>query len=99
MSLSACLLSFVAFICLALSVPRHCRHIFGRDLEGPVMPTLRIAGWVLLGASLAASIAEWGAFVGIVGWIGILTVSAIAVTLSLTYGPKPPWLLLSQAKP
>jgi hypothetical protein len=91
MTLTAFILSVLGFFCLAFSVPRHCRHLFGRELHRSIMPVLRVAGWLLIVASLAASIERWGALFGTATWFGTITVSAVATTLLLTYGAKTPW--------
>jgi len=89
------LLALTGLSVLASSMAFHFRSIFRREAT-PVLETLgRCSGAMLLALSLVASCEYWGVPVGIVAWIGQLTVGSWAVTLVLSLrarsvrGPAP----------
>ena len=47
----------------------------------------RWAGWMLLAASAAATAGAWGAATAAVAFPGVVTVTAVAVAVVLTYAP------------
>lgn len=85
MSLAALLLSFASFATLALSMPKHHRDLFGNAPTRSRELGLRGSGWILLTASVIPAIIDHGISVGIVLWFGVITVSALAVAMLLTY--------------
>jgi hypothetical protein len=87
MSVLVCFLVFASLGCLALSTHKHWRFVFGHALETR-LPAVRAGGWIMLSASLAASVTHWGGSFGVIAWFGILFVSAFAVTLLMTYGAR-----------
>jgi hypothetical protein len=87
-ALAAFTLAFFGFAALALSMHRHHRDVFGAPPTRARSLALRIAGWVLLGLSLAPCIAQAGWAVGIVRWLGLLTAAALAIVLILTLMPS-----------
>jgi hypothetical protein len=89
--MTAFILSLLGFGCLALSVPRHCRHVFGRELQKSIVRVLRAAGSLLLAASFVTSFERWGALFGTVTWFCMLSVSAVTITALLTYAARVRW--------
>jgi len=96
MPFAALLLSFASFAALALSMPQHHRDLFGNVPGRSRELRLRGSGWILLTASILPAILDQGISVGIVLWFGVITVSALAVAMLLTYRkriPAPGFLL------
>lgn len=80
--------SLGGFFLLALATERHAEHLLG-SLPAPRWRLLaRIAGWLLLGASLAWAIAVLNVGVGIALWLGWLSIAALAWVFIF---PKWPW--------
>jgi hypothetical protein len=52
------------------------------------MRALRLIGWLLLVASLWASAQAWGWAMGAVGWLGLLSLSALLLAWLLPYMPR-----------
>lgn len=87
MTMLALLLSLVGFASLALAMPKHHHDLFGRSPSKARKRALGVGGWLLLGASIWPLIASDGVAVGITFWFGVITVAALIVAMSLTYGP------------
>lgn len=87
-TLLAIVLSSAGFGAIALSMRRHHQDVFGRLPARVRKLTLATVGWSLLGASLWPLIARDGVAVGITFWFGVITVAALTVAMSLTYGPS-----------
>jgi len=83
--------ALVGFAALALSMHRHHRDIFGKAPTVPRRLALRIAGWGLLGMSLATCIATFGWAIGLVHWTGLLTAAGMTVALLLAAKPARLW--------
>ncbi|WP_338767988.1 DUF3325 domain-containing protein [Massilia sp. METH4] len=79
-------LSYAAMAAVSLSMERHQEQVAGKAV--PAMP-LRLGGWLLLAVALVPAIAAWGTSVGILAWLGFLTLAALAVGLQMTYSPRP----------
>lgn len=77
--------AIVGFALLALSLAKHYRDLFGRILAVQRSRAFRIAGWLLLGASMIGAIAAQGVAFGIILWAALLNVAALIVGLSITY--------------
>lgn len=89
-----CVLFFstlLGFTALALAMPRHAKQVLGMPLPQAWHRALRAGGWLLLAAALTLGIRQWGIDVGIVAWLGWLSLTGLAVTLSLPY-----WALRSR---
>ena len=80
MMLAAFALSYAALATLGLSQTRHHRRVYGRDPGGRRRRAGRWAGWMLLAASAAATAGA--------SFLGVVTVTAVAVALLLTYSPR-----------
>ncbi|WP_313440174.1 DUF3325 domain-containing protein [Novosphingobium sp.] len=78
------------FACLALSMARHYRDLFGKALSRPVERAFRLSGWSLIAVSFAIATASQGPAIGPVLWLGLLTPAAQVVVFMLTYRDR--WL-------
>lgn len=81
-------LSYAGFLALCLSMSRHYKDVFQKNVSEPVSNRLRISGWLLLISVFAACIAQAGWQVGPVLCIAMLTAGALLVSLLLTYAPR-----------
>lgn len=88
--LAAILLALPGFAALALAMERHQRDLLGRRLTGRATLLLRGLGWLLLAASPLEAIARQGWGMGLVVWLGALTLAAAAVLLALSASLPPP---------
>jgi hypothetical protein len=82
--------ALAGFLCLGLAMDRHWEQLHGRGTE----PRPALKRWLHLGGigglvvSLLACIALRGAGQGWVAWAGMLTVAAVALALTFTYGTR-----------
>lgn len=82
------ILSCSGFSAIALSMRRHHQDVFVMPLGRRRKQMLAAIGWLLLGASIWPAVAGQGISVGIPFWFGIITLAALIVVMSLTYGPS-----------
>lgn len=87
-TLAALLLNFGGVAFIALSMRKHYRQVFVAEPSKVAARIRRTAGWLLLGSSLMPFLIGESSSVGVVMWIGVLTVSAVSVTMLLTYRPR-----------
>lgn len=86
-------LALPAFAALSCAMERHQDQVVGRELPPRICAALRVAGVLLLIASLALCVTAWSASVATVAWLGVLTFAALGVGLTLTYAPRRlPWV-------
>jgi hypothetical protein len=84
--LSAGLASYVAFACLALSMPRHWTEVSGQTVAVvPQRTWLRPGGFALLGLSYGLCWYRDGPGFGSVLWVLLISAAAIAVALTLAW--------------
>ena len=88
------LLSLAGFVALAAGMSKHAKHLLRRELPPAVSRLLRALGWLLLAAALAIGIRQWHADVGLVTWLGWLTVAGL---LLVFYLPRWPWQPVTKA--
>ncbi len=82
-------LGFAAFTALALAMDRHHEQMLGcRKVPQQQKLAFRIMGWLLLAASLWASVMGWGWSLGSAMWLGLLTLAAITLILLLGWRPR-----------
>lgn len=83
-------LSFSGFAALCLAMEKHRLDLFGRDALVPAsMRRLRIGGWLLLAAACALCVVRSGWGLGLVQWLGAMTVAAVVLALGLLpYRPR-----------
>src|SRR3546814_12711509 len=84
-ALFALMLALAGFAALAVAMHKHHRVLCGAPPSRARAIVLRVAGWVLLGLSLHACVVRSGWGIGPVLWFGLLTLSGLAVALSLAY--------------
>ncbi|THU05113.1 DUF3325 domain-containing protein [Lampropedia puyangensis] len=82
------ILSLAAWTVIALSMQRHHADFVATEWPATKLRAWRIAGWLLLIASAVPCWLHWSPSVAIAAWLGLLTLSAITLGLSLTYLPK-----------
>lgn len=103
MPLDALAGAYAGLTCLALATRRPRLAIALPIAATP--PRLRGLGALLLGLALALLAARLGAALGVVAWIGIVGIAAIALVLLLSRSTRsalfavPPLLLLGAASP
>lgn len=85
MSLLAALLALTGFACLALGMERHQGALLTHRLSRRGQRRAVIAGWAALAFAYAAALAVWGAAVGTVVWVGLLSLGAMTVLLTLSW--------------
>ena len=77
-------LAYLGFVALALAMPRHFAQLLGGK-PAPWAPVVfRALGWALLALSLWPAVALWRLGVGISAWLGLLSVAAFCVGMSLS---------------
>src|SRR5690606_20853942 len=76
------------FTALSLAMNRHARDVLRRELPARQRTVLRVAGFAVLGLSLWLAAAATGWSLGLIEWVGMLSVSAVALALALTYAPR-----------
>jgi len=81
----AALLCLAGFVALCLSMTRHHEALIGGRPSAGRRLALRVAGWKALALGAWASVHAWGPAYGAIGWLGLLTLSAAVVLLTLTY--------------
>ncbi|MBI2749758.1 MAG: DUF3325 domain-containing protein [Burkholderiales bacterium] len=87
--LIAGLLNLLGFALLALSQPHHRERIYGSNgTVALVHPMQRAIGFIAIGLSLVASIADQGASFGSLLWVLLMSASAFTVALALTWRPR-----------
>lgn len=82
-------LAYVGLAANSFGMSRHHADIMGRGREPSARTRLRCLslGWLGIALSLAACVAASGWHLGPVLWCGVLTLSALVLTLLLQYAP------------
>ncbi|HNP30008.1 MAG TPA: DUF3325 domain-containing protein [Nitrospirales bacterium] len=90
MGLIAFLLSFGGLLALCLSMPKHYQTMVRKKPlpPDPVLLTIKIMGWLILGLSSAASITDAGWSFGPVRWVGYLAIGGFMLIFGLPYAPR-----------
>ncbi|WP_019516488.1 DUF3325 family protein [Sphingomonas sp. Mn802worker] len=83
MSMVAILLAVTAFGALGLSTDRHYQRVTKQRLAASSIARVRIAAWLILTLSAAASIVAHGWAFGLVWWCGFVMLAAGSVFLTL----------------
>ena len=86
MPLDAIAGAYAGLACLALATRRPRQAIALPGFATP--PRLRVLGSVLLGLSLALLCTRLGPTQGVVAWIGMLGLAALALVLLLSHSPR-----------
>jgi hypothetical protein len=82
------ILAIIGFAASSLSMHKHHRDVLGMPPSPLRAKMFLYSGWTVLGLSVLISLREHGWSLGIVVWLGLGTVAALIVALSLTYGPR-----------
>ncbi|TNC11048.1 DUF3325 domain-containing protein [Methylobacterium terricola] len=81
-------LSFLGLAALCLSMGRHHQALWPVPPESRRVLGLRVAGWTLIGLSLAAAIRLDGWNFGPVDWLGSLTGAGLLLIVVQSYRPR-----------
>ncbi|NIF81918.1 DUF3325 domain-containing protein [Comamonas sp. Tr-654] len=82
-------LCLAGMLVLSQAMDRHCHQILSRSEPGSVQRALlRVTGAALMMVALWLCTGYWGGAVGIVVWLGCLSVAALAVAWLLAYMPR-----------
>lgn len=84
------LLALVGLAAMGLSQTQHHGWLFHRPATATRSARLRWVGLLLLSTSLLPAMRGWGAIIGLVGWLGLLSLAAALLLLARTYLPPPP---------
>lgn len=82
------LLAYSGMLALCMGLERHYKQVWLRVPASTLRRGLRVAGWLLLAASFAASVQAWGWAMGPVGWFGLISLAGLALVLLLPYAPR-----------
>ena len=88
MMLLATALCYAGMAGLSLAMPRHYSQLNSAKLSVSRAHLLRISSTMLLIVSLWPAISVWGVVVGIVVWLGLLSVAALIWVGLLAYWPR-----------
>ena len=80
-------LLIAGFTILALSQTKHHRTLFSTPQSNRRRKAYQAAGWAVLALSLERCVTGSGWSLGLILWFGLLTIAALIVSLSITYGP------------
>ena len=82
-------LCLAGMLVLSQAMDRHCHQIVSRSDPGSAQRALlRVTGAALMMVALWLCTGCWGGAVGIVVWLGCLSVAALAVAWLLAYMPR-----------
>ncbi|MGL4237518.1 DUF3325 domain-containing protein [Tabrizicola sp.] len=79
----------LGLLALAYAKPKHHIAALGQNPGLARQRVLAILGWTTLSVAIWAAmqtVSDWA--IGLVLWVGALSVGGIVVTLIMTYGPK-----------
>lgn len=79
--------AFAGFVGVSLSMERHARQLVARVPAPGYRLLASTLGWGLLAFSLAVSLRQYGASVGVTAWLGFLAMAATCLGLLLSYRP------------
>ncbi|WP_193075191.1 DUF3325 domain-containing protein [Pseudomonas sp. FME51] len=80
-------LSLAGFICLMLAMPKHFGFVTQATLGSYQKHFLRGAGWLALLLASLIAVRQWAFDVGLVVWLGWLSLAGVALVFSLPYWP------------
>jgi hypothetical protein len=82
-------LAYAGMLGLCLGQPRHFIQVFARPSSLPLSNGLRLAGTISLIGCLTNCIFWWGAPIGAVGCMGLMSVSGLTWAFSVNYLRSP----------
>ncbi len=81
--------SFFSFMHFAVSVQKHHRDLYKKmTITNKEFRVLQSVAWVTLLYTLIPAIQHWGMGIGIMAWLMLITVSALAVTVLVNFAPE-----------
>jgi hypothetical protein len=86
--LAQLLLTFAACSSLALTMDRHRRDVGTPAITKHSRWLGKVAGILLLSASLAIAVVDRGWGIGSIEWVSVFGLSAICLILTLSYAPR-----------
>lgn len=86
--LSVALIGFAGFAALCLAMEKHFSDLLGRKPAVGQLRRLRMAGWLLLLASLLLSVHLRGWAHGVVEWVAVLMAGVTLWVFALPYQPR-----------
>jgi hypothetical protein len=86
-------LTYAGLGSLCLAMPKHFQELICRAPQLRERQVLRVLGWAAQVLALGACIVARGAPVGSVMYLGMLTITGLALVLMLPYKPKWPLYL------
>jgi|EndMetStandDraft_4_1072995.scaffolds.fasta_scaffold05873_7 hypothetical protein len=87
-ALATFLLSLAGLAALALAMKKHHRDLWGQPAPPARTLALRGAGWLLVSASLSVAVISNGVLAGIALWLGMVTITGLAVAMTLTFAGR-----------
>lgn len=88
-SFLALALSFAGMAALAFAMERHYEQLTGRyEISAAQCCLLRSVGAAALVMAIFPCVAAWGSTVGVVAWLGWISVAALAVVWLLSIAPR-----------
>lgn len=85
MSVEAGLIAFAGLTCLSLAMKKHRAKVRVRHI--PSSTVTRTMGWLLLGVSFVVAIFAFGPAMGVVAWMGQLSVAGAILVLMMSRRP------------
>lgn len=87
-AIAAFTLAHTGLSALCLAMDRHSQQVMNFRGSAGWSRTLRALGWVLLALACVYCVIGWGASIGFVALLGMLSLSALIIVLLLTYVPR-----------
>jgi hypothetical protein len=79
---------YSGFLCLALAMNRHHQALLGQRPSGARKRLFQLLGTGALIASAVLCFTRWHGGIAFSAWLGVLTIAALAVAITLTYSPR-----------
>lgn len=83
-SLLACVATFPGMAALAFAMDRHHAQLTGVDVPLRRRQCLRVTGGVLLVLALLPCLGAWGSTVGVVAWLGFVSLGALGTVATIS---------------
>jgi hypothetical protein len=80
--------AYAGMAALSLAMDRHAEQVHGRSPRAAWRGALRLLGALLLALAAVPCVRAWGASVGVVVWLGLLSAGALLLVLLLPYAPR-----------
>lgn len=85
---AALALAYAGMAALSLAMARHHQQLLRREASPVRRRCLRALGALALLLALLPCVVAWGASVGVVVWLGFLSMGALLLALMLSYAPR-----------